>query len=126
MIWISGCAATNQTTASSTTDPTVTVTVTVPPSPTAAIATSTPQATPTPTLPPTQPNVTTAAGKASFVSENYPDNSVLKPGEKFVTIRTRPPAALMETAMLTNSKAIPWEVEMSSKNVVPVQFTYHK
>ena len=100
MIWISGCAATHQTTASPTTDPTVTVTITVPSFPTATIATSTPQATPTPTLP--QPNVTTAAGKASFLSENYPDNSVLKPGEKFV-----------KTFKIKNTGSITWTTAYS-------------
>ena len=94
---MTGCTATNQTSLTPIANPTVALTVTVPPSPTATIATSTPQATPTPTLPPTQPNVTTAAGKASFVSENYPDNSVLKPGEIFV-----------KTFEIKNVGNIPW------------------
>jgi hypothetical protein len=97
---MSGCAATNQASPAPTANTMVEVMVTVPSSPTAAIDTSSPQSTPMPTLP--QPKVITAAGKASFVSENYPDNSVLKPGEKFV-----------KTFEIKNAGNIPWTTAYS-------------
>ena len=97
LAWMTGCAATNLTSLTPIVNPTVAVTVTALPSPTANIATSTPEVTPTPTVPPTQPNLTLAAGQASFVHENYPDNSVLKPGEKFV-----------KTFEIKNTGSIPW------------------
>lgn len=51
--------------------------------------TSTPEVTSTPTATTTlssQANLISATDRASFVSETYPDNSVLKPGESFVKI----------------------------------------
>ncbi len=82
---IAGCSVTNQTpptaTASSTTEATATVLV----SPTIVPATtSTPEVpfTPTP-IPATSTYLPTTTDRAAFVSENYPDNSTLKPGEKF-------------------------------------------
>jgi len=102
MIWMSGCAATNQITPIPTTDPTVAATIIVPPSPTVSLATSVPEMTPTPAVPPTQPNETVVAGQAAFVHENYPDNSVLKPGEKFV-----------KTFEIKNAGNIPWTTAYS-------------
>ena len=94
---MTGCSATKQTSPTPTASPTAAATVTVLPSPTPYLATSTPEVTPTPTIPPTQPNLTVAADQASFVRENYPDNSVLKPGEKFV-----------KTFEIKNIGSIPW------------------
>jgi len=94
---ISGCAATNQASPAPTANPmvAVTVTVTVPPSP--IPATPTPETITTPTVLPIQPKFTAVVGQASFVHENYPDNSVLKPGEKFV-----------KTFEIKNAGSIPW------------------
>ena len=102
MIWMSGCVATNQIIPIPTTAPTLAATITVPPSPTVSLATSVPEMTPTPPVPPTQPNETVVAGQAAFVHENYPDNSVLKPGEKFV-----------KTFELKNTGSIPWTTAYS-------------
>jgi len=53
LAWMTGCAATNQTSLTPIVNPTVAVTVTALPSPTANIATSTPEVTPTFTIPST-------------------------------------------------------------------------
>jgi hypothetical protein len=47
---------------------------------------STPEVTPTTTTLSSQANLVSTTDRASFVSETYPDNSVLKPGESFVKI----------------------------------------
>lgn len=99
---MTGCFATNQASPSPTASPTAAATATVLPSPNPYLATSTPEMTPTPTVPPTQPNLIAAADQASFVRENYPDNSVLKPGEKFV-----------KTFEIKNAGSIPWTTSYS-------------
>lgn len=65
-------------------EPSVTATLTseITLSPTA----STPEVTPTTTILSSQANLVSTTDRASFVSETYPDNSVLKPGESFVKI----------------------------------------
>lgn len=97
-----GCSATNQASSTPSVSPTVAGTATILPSPTPYLITSTPEVTPTPTVPPTQPNLTGVGGQAAFVRENYPDNSVLKPGEKFV-----------KTFEIKNSGSIPWTTTYS-------------
>lgn len=99
---MTGCSATNQISPTTTASPTAAATVTVLPSPTPYLATSTPEMIPTPTVPSTQPNRIAAADQASFVRENYPDNSVLKPGEKFV-----------KTFEIKNAGSIPWTTSYS-------------
>lgn len=88
-ILIGGCSNVEQTPAapilsSPVVEPSVTATITleIPPSPTA----STPDVTPTKTILSSQTNLVSTTDRASFVSETYPDNSVLKPGESFVKI----------------------------------------
>lgn len=101
-ILMAGCSAANQNPPTPTTSPTVAAIPTGLPSPTPYPATSTPEITLTSTLPSTQPNSIAATAKASFVRENHPDNSVLKPGEKFV-----------KTFELKNSGSTPWTTSYS-------------
>ncbi len=82
-ILMTGCSVANQNPPTATANPTTEATATVLVSPTIIPATSTQKATftPTPITIPTYLPATT--DQAAFVKENYPDNSVFKPGEKF-------------------------------------------
>ena len=81
---MTSCSTANQNSPTTITDPTIETTVTVLVSPTVIPATATPESmfapTPTSSIPASPPARTE---QASFVSENYPDNSMLKPGEEF-------------------------------------------
>lgn len=94
---ITGCSATHPTAPPSTASPTAPATAAVLPSPSPYLTTSTQAMTSTPTVPPTQPIRFAAASQASFVNENYPDNSVLKPGQEFV-----------KTFEIKNTGSTPW------------------
>jgi hypothetical protein len=59
-------------------------TITAPPSPTFYIPTSTVEITLTPELSPTRSNRVATEDQATLVHETYHDNSILKPGEKFI------------------------------------------
>jgi len=81
---ISGCSSANQISSSPTIGLTEMVTSTILPSSTPYPATSLPEPTPASTFSPPQSNIISTTDKASFVRENYPDNSILELGEQFV------------------------------------------
>ena len=67
-----------------TADPTAAATITALPSPTLFLPTYTVEITLTPALSPTRYKRIATKDKAALVQETYPDNSILKPGEKFI------------------------------------------
>lgn len=81
---ISGCSSADHISSSPTIRPAEIVTSTIYPSSTPYPTTSLPEPTPTSTFSPPQSNMISTIDKASFVRENYPDNSILKLGEQFV------------------------------------------
>ncbi len=102
-VLMSGCSGANQISPTPVISPTAmpSATSTLPaftPSPTV----SAPEKTPTSTSPAPQTNLVSVKDNASFVNENYPDNSVLKPGEKFV-----------KTFEIKNAGSIPWTTSYS-------------
>ena len=102
-VLMSGCSGADQISPtpiiSSTALPSATPTLpALTPSPTVAAL----EKTLTSTIPAPQTNLISVKDSASFVSENYPDNSVLKPGEKFV-----------KTFKIKNAGSIPWPTSYS-------------
>lgn len=87
-ILIGGCSNTGQTPTTPILSPVVEPSATVTLTPAIAISptVSTLEMTPTTTILSSQANIVSITDRASFVSETYPDNSVLKPGESFIKI----------------------------------------
>ncbi len=77
---MNGCSGENQIPNTASVSPTTLPSATSTPPPTV----STPKKAPTSTMLALQTNIVSASDNASFVSETYPDNSVLKPGENFI------------------------------------------